>query len=258
MSVSLPDSLRWPAIRFVTQDEPFSAASHVGGQPLAPNGFTWPTYGGRPLDFLLKLDLATFAKLDPGLDLPKAGCLLFFYDTETQPWGFQPEDHGCSAVVYIEDIDATLPMVAPSGSHTFRRLGLTFEQIVTLPDAWSPRLDQLSLTAEDRFELNEIHEDSRNIDGQVGGHPSVIQNSMEAECEMASSGLQAGTPEAYQSPEGIQATANAHKWRLLAQVPSIEELDLMWGDSGMIYFWIKEDALQRRDFSQCWLVLQCH
>ena len=258
MRVTLPDNLRWPAIKFVIRGRPSSVNSHLGGQPAVPGDFVWPSYNGRPLDFLLKLDLTAFAELESGLDLPKTGYLLFFYDTETQPWGFRPEDRGCSTVVYVEDVDAAVPMLAPAGSCTFRRLGVTFEQTVTVPDAWSPWVDQLSPTADDRFELNENHEDSWNIEGQVGGHPYAIQGSMEAECEMASSGLEAGTAAAYRSPEGMEAAAEVPKWRLLAQIPGVEELDLMWGDSGMIYFWIREDALQRRDFSQCWLVLQCY
>jgi uncharacterized protein YwqG len=31
----------------------------------------------------------------------------------------------------------------------------------------------------------------------------------------------------------------------------------MWGDCGMLYFWIRRDDLARRDFSGAWVVLQC-
>jgi uncharacterized protein YwqG len=257
MTFTLPENLFWPAIKLVMHGG--ASSSHLGGQPSVTADFTWPSYNGRPLDFLLKLDLAAFSKLESGLDLPKSGFLLFFYDTETQPWGFRPEDRGCSAVVYVDETEKAVPMVAPTGSRRLPRLSVTFEQISTVPDAWSPWVDSLSPTADDRFEWEETHRDQLNFDGQIGGHPRVIQNSMEDECELASSGFNVGTPEAYQSPEGLRASAEAHhSWRLLMQIPSMEELDLMWGDAGMIYFWIREDALQFRDFSQCWLVLQCH
>lgn len=31
----------------------------------------------------------------------------------------------------------------------------------------------------------------------------------------------------------------------------------MWGDVGMIYFWIQDEAARRGDFSNAWLILQC-
>jgi uncharacterized protein YwqG len=257
MSFILPDNLHWPAIKLAMNGD--GSSSYFGGHPSVTADFTWPSYDGRPLDFLLKLDLAACSKLESGLSLPKSGFLLLFYDTETQPWGFRPEDRGCSAVIYVDATETTFSMVPPTGSRTFRRRGITFEQISTVPDAWSTWLDPLSPTADDRFELDECQRDLFNVDGQIGGHPCVIQNSMEAECELAASGFNVGRPEAYQTPEGLRASAEAHRqWRLLVQIPSIDELDLMWGDFGMIYFWITEDALRRRDFSRCWLVLQCY
>jgi uncharacterized protein YwqG len=31
----------------------------------------------------------------------------------------------------------------------------------------------------------------------------------------------------------------------------------MWGDAGIIYYWIKTEDLARRDFEAVWLILQC-
>ncbi|MEE3806196.1 MULTISPECIES: DUF1963 domain-containing protein [Lysinibacillus] len=38
---------------------------------------------------------------------------------------------------------------------------------------------------------------------------------------------------------------------------SEEELGYMWGDSGRLYFWIREDDCQKTRFDQTWVVLQC-
>lgn len=51
----------------------------------------------------------------------------------------------------------------------------------------------------------------------------------------------------------------AEDWQLLLQIDSDEEnLGAMWGDCGRVYFWIRQQDLQKRDFSNVWLVLQCY
>ena len=32
----------------------------------------------------------------------------------------------------------------------------------------------------------------------------------------------------------------------------------MWGDFGMIYFWIRESDARAGRFDNAWLILQCH
>jgi uncharacterized protein YwqG len=32
---------------------------------------------------------------------------------------------------------------------------------------------------------------------------------------------------------------------------------MMWGDTGRLYFWVTEDALRRRAWTEVHLVLQC-
>ena len=51
--------------------------------------------------------------------------------------------------------------------------------------------------------------------------------------------------------------AGARNWRLLFQMDSDEDLGVMWGDVGMLYFWVAEAAARKADFSNVWLVLQC-
>ena len=67
--------------------------SKVGGQPDLPEGFEWPKSEYANLDFLLKIDLATVAPLDPLRELPSSGLLSFFYDLHEQPWGFDPTEN---------------------------------------------------------------------------------------------------------------------------------------------------------------------
>jgi len=47
----------------------------------------------RPLAFLAQINLAEIASTGgTDLALPESGLLSFFYDAESQPWGFDPGD----------------------------------------------------------------------------------------------------------------------------------------------------------------------
>ena len=41
------------------------------------------------------------------------------------------------------------------------------------------------------------------------------------------------------------------------QVDADEEAGMMWGDAGMLYFWIRTEDLKNRRVSNVWTVLQC-
>lgn len=47
------------------------------------------------------------------------------------------------------------------------------------------------------------------------------------------------------------------EWRLLLQLDSDDASDMMWGDSGILYFWIREADARAGDFSNVWVILQC-
>ena len=57
---------------------------------------------GRPLDFLLQINLADLQGLQSGLDLPAQGLLSFFYDTQEQPWGYDPAHGDGHCIVLLE------------------------------------------------------------------------------------------------------------------------------------------------------------
>lgn len=252
---SQPDDPPGPAATLILHDTAgdSSSTSWIGGQPQVPAGFEWPVYNGRPLDFLLQLDLAVLAAFETGLNLPKAGRLLFFYDTEIQTWGFRPEDRGSSAVIYLTESDKLQLASGPDGTRIFGQMPVTFAQTRTSPDSRSPWASKPPTTT-DHSGSDDAGPD---MNGQIGGYPHVVQNSMELQCELVCSGLTA-TPAAYHSLAAMRAGREVRNWRLLAQIPSIEALNLMWGDGGMLYFWIKQDALQRREFSRSWLILQSY
>jgi uncharacterized protein YwqG len=94
---------------------------------------------------------------------------------------------------------------------------------------------------------------------QIGGYPDPVQGAeMDQECQLASNGLSVGNSSGYDDPRAEALRAGASDWRLLLQLDSDDDLKVMWGDCGRIYFWVREQDARKRDFSGAWLVLQCH
>ncbi len=93
---------------------------------------------------------------------------------------------------------------------------------------------------------------------QVGGFPAVIQgDDMDLDCQLASSGLYCGDSSGYADPRAATLKAGAANWRLLFQFDTDDDLDIMWGDGGTIYFWVQEREARAGNFANAWLILQC-
>lgn len=54
-----------------------------------------------------------------------------------------------------------------------------------------------------------------------------------------------------------ELSEGAKDWRLLLQFDSDDDLKVMWGDAGIIYFWIREQDARAGRFERAWVVLQC-
>ena len=254
--------------------------SRIGGHPDLPAGFEWPTWharrnefskqgrklvdkGTRHLDFVAQLRLSDLP-LERFEGMPRTGMLHFFYDIEEQPWGYDPCDRGAWKVIYLpgdsHDLVATAP---PREVHNLRlypcRVAATPEW--TLPD---PVYLNHSDTDWDLEEYEALRTKLAggsawgDVKHRMFGHPDVVQNPMELECQLASSGVYVGDLEGYESERAKALKHGADDWRLLLQIDSDEDNPgWMWGDSGRIYYWIRQSQLRKLDFSDVWLVLQC-
>ena len=50
----------------------------------------------------------------------------------------------------------------------------------------------------------------------------------------------------------------ARSWRLLLQVDTDDShSDMMWGDNGCLYYWIRAEDLAARRFENTWMIMQC-
>ena len=93
---------------------------------------------------------------------------------------------------------------------------------------------------------------------QVAGFPSPVQgDGMELECQLVSNGIYCGDQTGYADPRVGPLMAGASDWRLLLQFDSDDDLGVMWGDAGVIYYWVEAHAARAGHFENVWLILQC-
>jgi uncharacterized protein YwqG len=241
--------------------------SHWGGVPKVPAGWAWPMKGDTPLDFLACLDVAQVQAAQAYDWLPEAGTLLFFYDTQEQPWGFDPNDRGGWHVEYIAPATPVALVEGRGKVYEYRTMG--FRPIETHEDGYPQDLrDAQGQDVDDEDVIDSVYAavSTQNYGvaphHQIGGFPHAIQNpDMARECELASQGVNVGSSEGYCSPQGqaLMAGEGENDWRLLLQIDTDDEDTdgWMWGDSGILYFWVRQQQARAGLFDQAWVVLQC-
>ena len=252
---ALVGPLATPAVHLVKS--PDTSSSYLGGTAALPATIAWPSKAGKPLTLLASLDLTSLSQALPLPWLPASGRLLFFYDVDKQPWGFDPNDRGSWAVIHVREVARSDG--APAHRH-LPRLNLALHNINTYPSLQRPHVAALGLNDAENDSLSELS--SGVFRGfpchQVGGFANPIQgDEMEVECQLASHGVYCGEPSVHSAPEFARLRAGAADWRLLLQLDSDDDLGVMWGDGGILYFWIREQEAQGGRFDNAWVVLQC-
>jgi uncharacterized protein YwqG len=206
--------------------------SRIGGAPDLLPGAKWPSWKRQPQ---------------------------FFYDPEQRTWGFDPKDRGSWRVLLQKEIGK--PARAP-GVKPYPACRLAFEEVTTPVSGESFDYETLA-PSEAQHEAygeamgaveEELDGDTRH---QLLGNAIPIQGDMQLECQLASNGLYCGDPSGYQTRRARKLAPAASRWRLLFQLDSDDRADMMWGDSGCLYFWITDEALGARRFNESWMVLQC-
>lgn len=260
----LVDLLR-PSVRLLPDLDAAPTGSRLGGLPELPPDVDWPTHHGEPLSLVAHLDLAELAPY-AAADLPGAGTLSFFYDVDSQPWGFDPDDRGASAVLYtpsatlVEERDPP-PEMLPEG--VLRSVALRPVAELTAVPWESSDVEATGLSWDDALDrvASVPGPGLERIPGEPAhrllGHPDPIQGDMQRECQLVSAGIYYGDATADDDPRTPELEAGATDWRLLLQVDSQEAADMQWGDGGRIYFWIRHADLVERRWDRHWLILQC-
>ena len=250
--------------------------SKFGGRPAATPDFEWPRFeaenfdnesANRPLSFLCQINLEEISAFDKDGLLPKKGLLLFFYEQESMRWGFDPTDNGCSRVYYFEDTDSLLPSDFPEDlkeEYRVKEYALTFDFQNSYPS-----FEELECHSNTECDWDDYDEAVEKKGYEIVcerhkllGYADLIQSEILTECERTVRGLYCGDPQSYEStPEDVtkDIEKKAPDWILLFQMASIcdSDYELMFGDLGNLYFYIRKQDLKERNFDKVWLVLQC-
>lgn len=243
------ERLAQPALQLVTHKVAEAkiplGRTKVGGRPDLPPGFVWPRHGsGKPLAFLAQVNLADAATVRPLAGLPKAGLLLVFSvfgwtvedDLDPQlPEGDYADDWTRCTVV---DTATLTRAKVPAGVNRFPAAAVTFRPILTLPDdgdaaAWGA----VKLRKAERDRYNAVYWSFQKLSGSAApnhhllGHPTYIQSVIDA--------------------VGVRGL------RLLFQLDSDSNTDMLWGDGGHVYFFGQPAEMKKGDLRTLFTDYQC-
>ncbi|MDH5767287.1 MAG: YwqG family protein, partial [Gammaproteobacteria bacterium] len=211
---------------------------------------------------------------------PKSGVIYFFYNFHKMTWGFDPKDRGSWKILYSDCEITKLYRRSPPGNvfpsnfyipkelTYYQPRKLSFELDISIPFPYSrasenTELDDLEEPEDEEYweiiELLDKTYEKLGADHRILGCPMQIQGDMELECQLVSNGLYCGDSTGYDDPRSKALEEGAHDWRLLLQLGSEDDDEgMMWGDTGYLFFWIKEQDLKSKRFDDSWCVLQCH
>ncbi|MBS6955067.1 MAG: DUF1963 domain-containing protein [Enterocloster asparagiformis] len=258
--------------------EPRAGGTRFGGAPDVPADFVWPEFETaglgddevrpRPLSFMAQFNCAELAPFDTEKLLPSTGLLSFFYEMDSQPWGFDPGDRGCARVFWFEDTAALAPARFPETlgvDFRFPRVGIAARARESYP-GWEDFCTVREVPDEDCDLFDQLQaelgaEEPENC-SKLLGWPDVIQNNMTIECELVSRGYYLGGRwDMIPQEELAEARERSlDRWQLLFQLDTVEygdDFELSFGDSGRLYFYILKEDLAARRFDRVWLILQC-
>lgn len=202
------------------QEEPSDSnfKSQFGGMPYLENQSDWPTNkAGKPLAFVFQIFNDGYLPMPNHIKL-----LQFFYDFEEFPW--TTDDDGWKLRL-VEKVDFTkaISVEKPNTQGPEKYCEISFEEVKSLPD-WDginsidPKISDLCEEIDDDDSWQVYEDACMELTGDtdykslVGGYPKWIQSD--------------ATP-IY--PDGTATP-------FLLQIDSEENADLMWGDSGSLYF----------------------
>lgn len=232
-----------PIIKEATQinvqspsDEPNNSylLSHFGGRPYFDKDEVWPiNKKGKPLSFIFQV------YNDGVINLPKEIKLLqFFYDWDEFPW--DTKDDGWLVKIYKEvDIHNCKIIECPDIIKKPKYCEIKFQEVLSLPD-W----EGLDTYNNDAFNMScEI-----NVDDPWEPYERVLS---ELVGEQDYRSQLDGYPKWVQG-DNTFIDNNGKPLRLLFQLDSEKNANLMWGDAGLIYVYYDESD------GYLGFLLQCH
>jgi len=192
------------------------------------------------------------------LDIPNQGILYFFYSEDQEFWGYPKENSDCFRTIFVSkplnlkrrDTPNTLEKLT---DEYFKSCKLEFSNSYSLPNREHDFVGNMLNNKED-YAYSDISSSGGYLT-KLFGHSTNVQGTMEFECEMLDRGYNWDTIPANEKQD---IEDKQYQWKLLFQLDSEEQAQMMWGDIGLLYFWIKEEHLKSHQYEKTWMILQCH
>lgn len=247
--------------------------SKIGGKPFLPKKMDWfrndfigKKDNGKPLSFLAQLNMEELSEFDFDDMLPKKGMLYFFYDFDEEPIGcMERERNGAKIYFYDGNMEELEELDFPQDldkKFCIPQFDIHFSTRYELPmceeyreimqedigyDEYNHELDLLCLNRSNDEEIT-----------KVLGYADLCQGSMLLQCELIRNGIDCNNFD-YLSYRKEYANASV-EWILLFQIDTISNSDfeLMFGDCGRLYFYIRKDDLKKKNFAGGWFISQCY
>lgn len=245
----------------------------LGGAPHLPVTMEWPTWEGVPLDLLAQVDLAALRLVLPDGPLPESGHLLFFalgslLGPHNELLGaITPASRPGWRVIYVPEDSQTLQRHQPEGRQpeqpTIRRVECTLLAEPSVPHWWTSQwMRPAGADGASAFEEARFREMGVPVH-RIGGWADPTQSEPAEAVAIADAGLideKGGLH--YQHPRAGALCASATEdWFLLLQLDTDDGSDgtgWMWGDAGVMFFYVRPEDSRRGDFSNVWMNWDCH
>ncbi len=228
--------------------------SKFGGLPDLPKNINWPKdNNGNYLDFLAQINLHEIYKTHNIPDLPKSGILYFFYVYDQNALMATSTENKFK-ILYVNNTETISQTTKPNERlSNFTSCSLSSYKSVSLPDTESDIICQL-LNKKEQFIYSLIT--YPEVNHKLLGYSNNIQSEMGLDCELMVKDIVFSTYKTYSKTEQLKIQHNALDWVLLLQIDSDCNTNMMWGDTGRLYFWIKKQDLKKHNFNNCCLILQ--
>jgi len=206
------------------------------------------------MQFLAQINCVQLAEYRAHTLLPDSGTLHFFFE----------EDGSESLVTMTPDSQPLLPAKAPAGANSpnfvLPQFPVEFISVPTFPHSDTKEFDAMMSDEVKAEAFNAAHDlwarkylEPQYARHQIGGYPQAVQGDVWTECEMFSNNHVASTDKKLWE----QAASRASRWRLLLQFDTDDDLNVMWGDAGTIYYCIPEEDLRASNFDKVYSIAQC-
>ena len=236
------DHLAKTAAVLIRADAGSRRFSKFGGLPAVPPDFEWPTDNGKPIPFLLQLD---FSEVNPKGELknfPQSGLLYTFVEEVVG------EDYCLSYIKRILFFDTAENLKTADEP---QNLQIKYKEIYVAPYFFKTYPD--------------VSDCDEALDICCARPHGGMDDAYHSLCgETTDYHLLGGWPSHVQDGGFMKdcRESDGENWVLLLQIKSEYskdgEGDFMWGDSGVIYIYIKEKDLIARNFDNIRLDMQCY